>query len=428
MGIHTKARCAIHGVLCGVSAVLVAAMGAGCGPQEEGSAPEISRPVAMITIDEPSAVWERTFPGQVRAATQSELSFRVSGTLLEIPVDEGKRVKQGDVLARLDRRDFETRLADARSALAAGTAELDALRAGTRPEDIASLEAQVNAAQARRDQAQADFDRQRQLFDEGLAPRSDFEKSETTLTIALQDAEKASQELSKARNGARPEDVEAAEARVEGLRARVQEAEAALTDTTLRAPFDGVIAVVHADAFQEMQAKQTMVTMQDLAGLEVTLQVPESLVLVRQAGITPVILVSFAGRPDEEYAAEIRALSTKADPSTQTYALTLALPAPEGLTVLPGMTAQARIRAEAAEGAAGAVRVPIQAVGSDAAGNPYVWVIDSGTMRAARRSVRTGELRGDAIEIVEGLTSGERVAAAGVYSLQEGQLVRPLEN
>ena len=75
----------------------------------------------------------------------------------------------------------------------------------------------------------------------------------------------------------------------------------------------------------------------------------------------------------------------------------------------------------------GAVRIPASAVCGAEGGAPYVWVIDGATMRCARREVRLGTVAGGAIEITEGLNTGEVVAAAGVSQLREGLQVRPLD-
>lgn len=288
-----------------------------CGSPEPPPAEEASRPVKTETVGVAGQDSARAFPARIKAVEQVDLAFRVSGTLLELPIRDGQKVAKDDIVARLDPRDFETRVVEAKSSHAAGVADLDSLKAGTRPEDIGKLEASLAAAQAKLAQARADQQRAKEMSDQGLISRRDYEASSTSLDVMQADVERSSQELAKARAGAREEEIRAAEARVEGLLARVREAEAALEDTVLRAPFDGVIAQKLAENFQQVQAKESIARLQNVLGLELEVQVPESLVLRLKRDAKIDFVVTFPTEPGKEFPAEFRGFNTQADPATQ---------------------------------------------------------------------------------------------------------------
>jgi multidrug efflux pump subunit AcrA (membrane-fusion protein) len=380
----------------------------------------------MQTIEARGNAISLTFPAEVEAGDRVDLSFRVSGRLVEVPASSGAAFLAGDMLARLEARDFENRLLESKSNLAAAEAELAALRAGSRAEDIALLEAQFASAVARSSQADSEFNRQRQMFERGLIAESEFERATTARVVAARDADTVREQLAKAKNGARPEDIQAAAARVEALQSRVQDAEAALEDTILRAPFDGEVGSVYIDNYQDVQSKQPIVSFQNTKGLQLVIDLPERLVLHRRRGGDVRFEAVFAGHDSERFEATLRSVSPEADPQTRTYRVKLGLDAPESIDVLPGMSAEVLIEARLDETQDAPVRLPIEAADADSATSPVVWVVEPKTGTVAPRPVQLGRMVGNDIEVLDGLEVGETVVVAGVSQLREGMRVRPM--
>ena len=86
------------------------------------------RPVKMVTVGQASQATQRSFPGTVRAARRAELAFQVSGTLTQLSVGEGQEVREGEVLAQLDQRDFENSLRNAQGQFGNVRAALESAR------------------------------------------------------------------------------------------------------------------------------------------------------------------------------------------------------------------------------------------------------------------------------------------------------------
>jgi RND family efflux transporter MFP subunit len=141
-------------------------------------------------------------------------------------------------------------------------------------------------------------------------------------------------------------------------------------------------------------------------------------------------VATFDFLPGREFTVELKEVSTEADPATQTYAVTVVMPAPKDVTILPGMTATIRTyRKESAGPAGGGYAVPVDAVPVDGLGNCFVWVVKEKADRAwtvHRREVTVGEMMQDSILVTDGLEQGDHIATAGVHFLQEGQQVRLL--
>ncbi len=342
------------------------------------SEPSIVRPLKTMVIASPFSASGRKYPGTVRANEEVQLAFQVAGQLIEFAVKRGLEVEEGNLLGRLDPRDFE-------NALAARQATLDA--------------------------AQAEFERI-----SGLAERDIATAKESTDAKAAYDAAVA--ELNIARK--------------------------ALEDTNLRAPFSGVIADTYVDNFQNINAKQAILSLQEIDEVEIVVNVPEERVIraVRAADRRrdPAeqaerereryrFVATFEYLPGREFDVDVKEFTTDADPATQTYAATFVMPAPPDINILPGMTATIReYKKKPDSDEALAYAVPLDAVPVDGQGDYFVWVVNDGdgdTGTVQRVNVQVGEMVGDEILVTAGVEPGDRIALAGVHLLQEGQTVRP---
>ena len=147
---------------------------------------------------------------------------------------------------------------------------------------------------------------------------------------------------------------------------------------------------------------------------------------VRKGGSAGAV-AEFAAAPGRQFPLTIKEYATRADPRTQTYQVTLQMPRPKGINILPGMTATVLGSPPVKERGGDRFVVPALAVFADEAGVSHVWVVDSDTMKVQKRKVTTGELAGtESIQILEGLESGEKIATTGVAQLREGMQVRDL--
>lgn len=399
-----------------------------CGKEEDQATKEVVRPVKTMTITPSGDVSARTYPGRVRASQRVDLAFQVSGPLIKLTVEEGQQVKKGQLLARIDPRDFETDLAKINSDIGRARANLEAMQVGARPEDIKILEAEIEAAKARLLNAEHQYKRYRDLYIRKQVSKADFDLHKSERDIAKANLNTTIQNLEKGKAGARKEDIEAMQATIRGLEAKRKRSQDALDDTYLQAPFSGVIAKRYVENFEEVKAKQSIVSLDDISHVEILVDVPEIVVATIKGKRSMVALAEFAAAPGKQYPLSLKEFSTRADPRTQTYQVTLQMRQPEGINILPGMTASVVQHRPKEEDDTGRFVIPAIAVFADEAGNSHAWVVDRDTMTVHRRKVTTGELTGtDSIQILDGLQSDEMIAISGVSRLREGMKVRHLE-
>jgi multidrug efflux system membrane fusion protein len=397
---------------------------AGCA-QETAPPSDMVRPVKTVVVTAGGASRTRSLPGKVEASRKAELAFLVSGLLVKLPFKEGQRVAKGEMIAQLRQDEFQAQLTNLQSQLDQARADLTALKAGERTEQRERLEAQLRAAEATLAKSEADFNRHEGLLRSNAISRAAYERAEAAYHVALEEQRSARQLLEKAMT-ARQEVIEAKEAEVRGLEARVAGGNIQLADSTLVAPFNGVVATRFVEEQQSVRAKDRIVLFQDVDEILIAADVPEAVMFaqIRSTDIEQ-IFAEFSGSPGLKFPVHIAEVAQAADPVTQTFTVRVAMKVPTDVNLLPGMTARVTLVYRRANAADNRLMVPVSAVFNESTGEQVVWVVGP-DQTVTRRSVKIGEPSGSQIEIVDGLQSGDRIAVAGVSFLRQGMKVRDL--
>lgn len=208
-------------------------------------------------------------------ADEVRVSSLVGGQIAEVLVREGDRVSQGDVLLRYDPADIELQADQARAALKAAEAQLALARAGARWEDIQAARELVRQAEAAETSAVTDLERVEALHSQAAATDKQRDDARTRHDLAVAQRAQAKAQYAKAVSGARPEELEMAEANVDQARAAVALAENKLADCEVVAPGDGVIVHRLVEPGEVGAPGGTLFVMQDLSVVRLTVYVPE---------------------------------------------------------------------------------------------------------------------------------------------------------
>jgi len=357
-----------RGLICVCAALGLAITGA-CD-QEPVATVEAIRPVRTVRVGDVSAFQGRQFPGRAEPVQFADLSFRVPGNLRELPVRVGDRVEQGRVVAQLDRRDFEVRVRASEAALARAKADL-----------------------ARSD---LELSRFSEGFDRGAVSEIELVRVRESRNIAS--------------------------ATVDALEAELQSARDDLTDTTLVAPFSGEVTARYVETYEDVPAKRRVIRVVDDSRIRFTVFIPEQLMTL--LGSVREIKCEFDAFPGQEIVATVDEVGREADAITRTFPITLVMEQPEGSRILAGMTGRAwASKLDAPANGAEEFDLPVSAVGEDASGSRFVWVVDEGKMSVSKRPVEVGLLSPLGVR-VQGIRRGEIVATAGAAFLREGQRIR----
>ena len=185
--------------------------------------------------------------GTATPLQEVNLSPKTSGRLAQLYVDQGDRVEQGQILARMDEREIQTSLDQSTANLAQAEARLALARAGSRPEEIAQAEAQVDVAQSQATLTREQSKRYQNLATQGAISRDQLEEYLNNERKAQADLRQAQQKVKQLQSGSRPEEIAENIAQVAQAKAQLRAVQIQAADAVIRAPFSGIITQKYAN-------------------------------------------------------------------------------------------------------------------------------------------------------------------------------------
>ena len=283
--------------------------------------------------------------GYIIPAHQILVSPKVSGMILTLNVEEGKRVNKGDVLAVLESTEYQADFNRAKAAVALAAARLDELKAGPRIQEIKQASAELSEAQAQMKQLAAQFQRQQQLRQSGSITQQEFEVAESEFKVQEKRVERLFQAWQLLDIGTRSERIAAAEAELQQVEADLLKAEWRLGNCTIRAPISGTILKKNAEEGNivnpiAFNGSFSLCEMADLADLEADLNIQERDVSVVKVGQK--CRIRAEAWPDRLYDGYVSRLMPIADRAKGAVPVRVKIkvpPAEEGIYLKPEMGA-----------------------------------------------------------------------------------------
>lgn len=208
-------------------------------------------------------------------ATDVHISAKVAGRLTEAPLKEGDIVKAGALLARLDTTDVEISIRQVTADRAQAEADLRLRLAGARKEDIAEMEAQIRATEADLAGAQLDLSRMQGLLDRNSGTTKARDDANTRRSILEAKLGAQKQTLARLRSGSRPEEIDAARARVRSIEARIAALTQQMNDATMTSPVDGVLTSRVAEPGEQLQVGSPICVITQLSEAWLTVYVAD---------------------------------------------------------------------------------------------------------------------------------------------------------
>jgi HlyD family secretion protein len=182
--------------------------------------------------------------GKVIPVKYSVLSFSVSGIISEVLVAEGDKVEAGQVLVRLDSRELQAKSQSDLADLAKAQASHSKTSVGLRPQEVMMKQAVMAQNRASSEEARANFERSRQLFEQGAVSEQQLDKDKTAYLKTQAELRQSEADLDMAKAGSRTEDIAVTAADVAAAEAKLHGTQESIVLTELRAPFSGTIASI----------------------------------------------------------------------------------------------------------------------------------------------------------------------------------------
>ena len=209
-------------------------------------------------------------------AHESLVSFKVTGRIINLPVDEGMTVKAGDLLARLDNDDYRQQVAVDEATSRVRDRQLALGLAGSRTQDIEAAQQAILDAQTDLEQKKKDYARYQALYEKDEIPAQTRDQAATNVTRAQATYDRAQLIYNELAEGTRKEELAVQRANIHQSDQSLHLSSIRLAYTVLRAPFDGVVLVRQAELGEVVLPGTAIVTLADLNHLWVRVYVPET--------------------------------------------------------------------------------------------------------------------------------------------------------
>ncbi len=342
----------------------------GCGNSDEPTEERL-RPVRFVTVSDASDFRNRSFSGTSKSSRESRLSFKVSGTIKNLPVQIGQRLEAGDLIAELDAASYVLQAQQAQATL---------------------VEAQANNRRAA-----ANYERTKGLYANSNASLNELESARAQAESASAVVRAASKALEIARLN--------------------------VSYTRLTAGAECSIASLNIEVNENVSAGQQVAAVSCGDEYEVTLDLPES--LIGSVDEWTPVTVRFGAIPGAEFSGEISEIAVASGAGAAAFPIVIKIIGSHH-SLRSGLAADVTFKFDSAASRDGGFVLPVNSVIYDPDGT-FVFVAvpgeTAGEAVVRRRTVTLGELTQSGIEIVEGLAVGDRVITAGISVIREGQRV-----
>jgi RND family efflux transporter MFP subunit len=383
-------------------ALALSLAGAGCSANANGDPAAAAAPPPPVTVTVDAATEQRIarfirVSGTLTPEEEADVAAETPGRIVSTPVERGTPVATGAELVRIASTEADAQAREAEANVAQVEARL--AMTGNDRLDIERVPEVANA-RAAADQANADFERTQMLMDRHLLSTAEFEQRRTQ-------TETASRQLDVARNSAQQQYQSLLAAR-----ARLALARKALADTSVRAPFDGVVGERLVSVGDYVTRGTRVAHVMRVSTLRVELTVPEQFISTVAAGRAVAFEVD--AYPGRTFTGRVRYVSPAVKADSRALVVEALVPN-ESRLLKPGFYATARIEQASPSPA---LLVPASAVRAGA-GASRVFVLAGD--HVDERVVALGDaVDGDRVEVTGGLKAGERVATSSVAQLTDG--------
>jgi len=368
--------------------------------------------------------------GSFVAHDASDVAPNEAGIIITTLVNVGDFVQQGQVIAKLDARDAQLRLDQARAAQQQAEASVrqaqskiglgqnQAFDPSTVPE-VLSAKAAYESALAQQRLALADSKRYENLVNSGDVSRSAYDKAHTQVETADAQVNASRQQYEGALNTARQnyQGVATQEASQLGTRAQLAMAEKVLADAQIRAPFAGYVSARAVTPGEYVSTSSKIATILRVTPIKLELQVPELYAQQMKRGLS--VGANVSGYPGRVFQGTVTAINPAVDPNSRTFIVEVTFVNAD-IALRPGMFATARI---VLPGSTQGIFIPQTAVITDATTNSsQVFLIRDGKARLA--VVQLGERDGNLVRILTGIPADAVLATDHLQDLYDGQSVK----
>lgn len=391
-----------------------------------GSQQAMGMPVQIATPSKSALESKILTSGTVIVEDKQKQYANVTGILREFVVKEGDKVQKGQVIAKIDTSDVDSRILDLEAQIGLAQANMAKAQTGNEPEELAQEQERVLQAQRDYDTAKKEYDRMNQLFASGASTQQELDKAKSQLDSNLSSLNVAKQQLALKQKGPRKEEIASHQAQINKLQVERGQLEKERVQSVVIAPADGTVIAVAADNGQYVNKGTELLTLANLDNLLIQADINESDVNKLELGQNATIEGITLGKQKlDAEVARISPIATTTQSSSgqgeKTRVKVMLKPTGELSALKPGFHVDINISVEKIDDA---LQVPIEAIQQDENGSTFVWVASNGI--AKKQEVETGMENELFSHIKNGLAGDEQIILSQTDALSEGAPIMPM--
>jgi multidrug efflux pump subunit AcrA (membrane-fusion protein) len=389
-------------------ACAIALFNTSCGRRQE-TATEKASPIPNVKIERVGAApidgfYEAT--GTVRSKTTSVVSSRIMGSIIAIRVREGDRVRTGQPLVEIDSRDATAQLQKAQAGMREAESALDEIERNLQAAGSGKAAAEASLALAA-----STYNRYKALLERRSVSPQEFDEVQAKYKVADAEAERATRMLSSLL--ARKNQVLA---KIDQAKADVVNAQVYASYGRVASPMNGIVTARQAEVGAMAAPGTPLLTLEDDSHYRLEASVEES--QIRSVQVSDQVQVRIDALSNEELSGTVSEIVPSADPASRSNTVKIDLPVQRALH--SGSFGRVRF----SSGQKQAITIPRRAI-TERGQLVSVFVVDeSGTARL--RLIKTGKAYGDRVEVLTGLSDGERIVVDRVEAVSDGSRVESI--
>ncbi len=389
-------------------------MASGCSSETGDKEPTVTVQVAAVEKTE----IQRTITTQAILFPRQQAAIvpKISAPVQKFLVKRGSPVREGQLLAVLENRDLSAAAQENKGSYEQAQATYETTTAADLPEQIQKAEADAQQSQAALNAQQKVYESRQQLFEQGALPRKELDQSRVDFTQASNQYAIAKKHLDALMAIGKQQALRSAAGQLESAKGKYLGAEAQLSYSEIRSPINGVITDRPLYPGEMAAAGTALLTVMDVSSVIAKAHIPQSDAAALKVGDKGSMTVPGIDDPIE---GKVTVVSPALDPNSTTVEVWLEAKNPQHV-LKPGTSVQLNLTAQTVKDA---LVVPARSVINTPDGSPAV-MLAGADGRAHQKAVKLGIRNGDDVQIVDGVTSSDKVVASGAYGLPDNTKIK----
>jgi HlyD family secretion protein len=386
----------------------------GCNSSEKEPTPLVT--VQVTPAKRGPIELEVTSDAVVYPLQQAVITPKITSTIAKFYVQRGTRVKQGQLLAKLENQDLAGAAEQSKGEFEQAEASYATTVGASLPQQIQKAELDAHAAKLAFDAQQKVYDARKQLYEQGALPRRDFDTADVALAQARSANEQAQKQLADLQRLGKEQALKSAGGQLSASKGKLLNAQAQLSYSEIRSPIDGVVTDRPQYQGELATANQPLLTVMNTSRLIAKAHISQSEAVLLKVGNKAEIELPGLEEPIK---AKVSLVSPALDPGSTTIEVWVESTKPNA-ALKPGMNARINVIAKSAEDA---LVVPAAAVYKSEEAGDYVMLAGS-DKKAHLTKIKVGIKTKELAQIEAGIKENDSVITVGGYALPDGTQIQ----